>query len=187
MYVHKTDISNPNCITQTINGAKVTAEKEATFLGVILDKHMNLKSHFTKLLKEVRKRRKCFIRITGSHHKPRASTDISMKILKSMIESVLVYAPVVTTLLTDNQCKQLDTEIRMCARLALHAPFNMTDVYINEKANLKPIRERLARLANNYITNEKRSSSVKDYITKFTENFRKCRWKKTSPLHVILP
>lgn len=176
---------NPNAIYQIIDGVKIKGSKSVTFLGVILDQKLNMKEHHRKVMNELKRRTAVFSNITGTEYKPRASTDISLKILKSMIESVAYYAPSVTTIQTDKMFKEQDNQIRQCTKLALHVHRSTSNRYVNNLAKMTESKIRTNKLAKNYLTSDKRSESVKDYIQQYMDNRTTIRWKIRSPLTIL--
>lgn len=150
-----------NFVFQQIGTSKVVHSDKVTFLGVTFDYNMSWNSHSDMLQKKLKQRIKMFAGITGTRRYPRADSRTSLKILKSMIEPLLYYAPTATCAKPDRHFKNQDTLILRAARLSLHLPSTVTREYVVSKANLLPSNERTKTLARNYIQNENRSILVK--------------------------
>lgn len=183
--ISKKDVQNVNAIYQRIDGHLIKPTETVEFLGVILDKRLNLRSQHERTMKELKRRRKLFGGITGSVLNPKANTEICLQILKSMIIPVTSYAPTVTCTKTDAMFAEQDKEIRMSARLAIHAPFNTRSAYVQREADLEPSKDVTCRIGKTYVTSDERSISVKKYIQDFRKrNIRP--WKTRTPLTVLL-
>ena len=181
---YRKNIKDPNKICQNIDNHKILMTDQVEFLGIILDKRLTLKYHHQKIMTELRRRTGIFASITGTNIKPRADSEISMKIFESMILPVAYYSTAVTCLRTDRQFTEQDAQIRKAARLALHAPKSVRSAYVEEKARLANSKSRTAKLANSYILKEERSPSVKSRIAGIVQPaLNPC---VISPLDIIL-
>lgn len=115
---------------------------------------------------------------------PKASTNISIKILHSMIVPVTSYAAVANCLKSDTMFAEQDTEIRKAARLAIHAPFNVRNDYVEKEAHLTNSKIRAIEHAKRYLMSNDRSQSVKRYMNDFRQ--RNTRpWKTPTPLTIV--
>ena len=180
---HRKRLYNKKSVTQRIGQHTIKSEKETTFLGVTLDKNLNFKSHHKKIMKELQRRVKMFSGITGSQHKPRANTETSLQIFKSMIVPITTYAPTITCILTTRQFQEQDTQLRKAARLAIHAPSTVRNEYVEHTAHLLPSKSRIIQLAKNYISNPDRCASIKEMVISYTLNQNH---DTKTPLDVIL-
>lgn len=151
-----------------VEETNITAGKSCEFLGVILDKRLTLRDQIKKIEKEVQKRTKIFAGITGSHGKPRADTDLSVKILKSMIQPVTTYAPSLLCMAESRQLLKVDQTLRNAARLAIHAPKGTRSEYVYSETGLTNTETTVTKLAKKYILDPKRSESVREVISTHT-------------------
>ena len=101
---------------------KVKASESVKFLGMKIDQKLTMKEHHKKQMSDAKRRIALFSAITGSNRKPRANSDICMKIFKSMIEPMFYYGTTVTCLKTKGMFKEQDDILRKGAKLAIHCP-----------------------------------------------------------------
>lgn len=174
-----------NICYQMIDGHRVETSETAEFLGVIFDSGLTMNTHANKILQSLRQRVGYFRKITGSHVKPVASTEVCLKILHSMIVSQATYGAVATCVMTKNKCDQIDSLLRKAARLALHAPPSTRSEYIIKEAGLEPIQSLLVKLGRNYINNPNRSVSVKMLVEGFRNRPARHRQGIPTPLHLL--
>lgn len=176
---------NAACLTQNINGNVIKCSEEVTFLGVILDPKLQMRKHHQKLIKSAKRKTRLFAGITGTQSKPRASSDLCEKILKSMIVPTFYYAPTATCIRKDNLFKQQDDIILRAGRLAIHAPKTTAGRYVKEQLNLDSSKDRTVKLAKDYVMNPERSPTVRKLID---EHYLKTTVSRRikSPLDVIL-
>ena len=168
---------------QVIDGHRVHSSPTAEFLGVVFDSRLSMNNHANKILTGLRRRVGLFKRITGSCVRPMANTEISMKILHSMIVSQATYAPVATCLMTQSACNAIDQSLRKGGRMAIHAPSQVRNEYVEEAARLPPIMSTIKKLGQNYITNPARSQSIRELVV----NFNQIPHQVTNtPLHKLL-
>ena len=120
-------------------------------------------------MSELRRRTKLFSYITGTQQRPRADTETALKIFHAMILPVTLYAPTVTCLRTKRQFEEQDVVLRKAARLAIHAPATTLNDYTAERANLQPSQDRTVRLAKNYVMDEKRSKTVTELLSNYSD------------------
>lgn len=182
---YKKEPKNLNKVYIKVKGEKVKPSKTVTFLGVQLDERLTLKQHHKKQMTDAKRRMALFAAITGSHRKPRANSEISIKILKSMIEPLFYYAPTTMCLKTKGMFKDQDTLLRKCARLAMHCPPTVRNEYIEEIAKLKNSKQRTHQLAIQYITDTNRSDAVKKLVQKH-QTSRTIKYKRKSPLDILM-
>ena len=161
---HRKPLSNPRAIYQVLDGTKIYGGKTVEFLGIIIDNKMTLKEQHQKTMKELKRRRKMFAGITGSTNKPRASSNICLKILKSMIVPITAYAPTMTCLKTDKMFEEQDVQLRIAGRLAIHAPPGTRNEYITKKTGIEATKLRTQSLGKRYLEDIARSQSMKEYI-----------------------
>lgn len=177
--------------TQIINNKIITAKPTAKFLGVTLDENLKLTHHYKQIKTALQNRINIFTKITGSISKPHCPSDLNLRILKTMIIPVILYAPVVTALFTRNMFKNLDTIIRKGARKAMFCNRSTSNIYIYNKSQIdKSYGFTLFKHARNYLTHQNRAPEVKEQIkslerTKYERNFRKL--KAPSLYDVIFP
>lgn len=152
------------CAYQYINGVRVEAKEEAKFLGVTIDSKLTFKTHRKETLQKLKTRTARFTCITGSPMHPRASTETSVKILRSMIMPVTSYAPTIAVMFPNSYFEEQDTILVRAARKALHVPKTISRDYVLSKIPLKPSREITFRNAANYINSDKRAQNVKTFI-----------------------
>jgi hypothetical protein len=172
-------------ITQVINGDVIQAKQNAKFLGIILDDRLTLSLHYKQIKKSLQTRVKIFYKITGSYNYPRCPSDLSLKILKSMIIPVITYAPVATALFTKSMFKNLDSIIRSGAKMALFCKRTTSNDYVYEKANLKDSYGLvLFSQARKYLQHPNRSPEIKSLMTHLiqTRSNRRTRAERTPSL-----
>lgn len=150
-----------NLVSQNIGKTQVSHSDTITFLGVTFDYNMTWLSYSTALKKRLKQRTKTFAGITGSRRYPRADSETSLKILKTMIEPLVYYAPSATCARPDRFFVEQDKLLQQAARLALHLPCTITKNYVIKKSGLQNSKEKTLKLAQNYIYSEKRSAYVK--------------------------
>ena len=119
-----------------------------------------------KLVKKLKQRVGLFASITGTIHHPRANNELSLKIMKAMIEPVIYYAPSALCSRPQKYFEDQDKFLAKAGRLALHIPKTIGRKYVQENASISPSKERTLELALQYITNDKRSPSVKESFEK---------------------
>ena len=171
---------------QTINGHKIIASDQVTFLGVILDSKLTMKKYHEKMMTEAKRRVNMFTKITGTPLHPRASTEVSLAVLRSMIVPVFSYAPTVSCLRTTGQFREQDNLIKKGARMALHCPKTTGGDYVAREAKLKDPKEHCLGVAKRYVMDQARSTSVRELVdTHIKSRFR--HWKRLTPLDIILP
>ena len=162
---YRKSIKSKDPIYQTILGQKIVGKSNVEFLGVLFDRQMTFRNHHQKIMKELKKRRKMFAAITGTNHSPRASTDISLKIFKSMILPItLISAATVSCLISPRKLQEQDCELRKAARLAIHAPQSTRNDYVLQTANLRSTEKMLQNIGSKYLTNPARSKEVKSLV-----------------------
>lgn len=150
-----------------VEGNKLVAGKKCEFLGVILDSKLQMKDHMEKIGKELGKRAKVLKKIAGSHLKPRADTDLCLKIFRSMIIPMSTYAPTTLCIGDNRRLQKIDIILRKAARTAIHAPPSTRNEYLTSEVGLKNAEENAIRLAKKYLQNPKRSRSVKKLIDQY--------------------
>ena len=160
---HRKHVRKRNLI-MTIDGCDLRPANVVEFLGVKLDSSMTFKKHQKKINTELKRRKGRLSQITGSHYKPKASTELSMKIFRSMILPVVTYAPAATCIREDACFKKQDHLLRQAAKLALHAPPSARDSYIDREAKLPQSKPLTMLLAKNYLLSETRSDPVKQKL-----------------------
>lgn len=172
-------------IYQTIEGKVVTHQDQATFLGIIFDSNMNWRSHSTMIKTRLKQRIGMFAGITGSVNHPRASNEISLAILKSMIEPIMYYAPSVLCARTAKFFDKQDQLIAQGARLALHVPKTIGRPYVQNRAGIIQSKTRTLQLAKKYLSDDKRSCSVKETFQNSIRNIPTRRTRVKTPGYLI--
>lgn len=152
------------CAYQYINGVRIEAVDEAKFLGVTIDNRLKFKTHRDEVVQKLKTKCARFISITGTPTHPRASEETGIKIMRSMILPVAGYAHTIAVMFPQSFFDELDTIYLQAARKALHLPRTITKEYVHSKVRLEPSRDVVFRNAKNYITNEKRSDAVKNFL-----------------------
>ena len=147
-----------------IDGFDVRPSENVEFLGVILDSKLTLKKHQEKINTELKRRTGVLCQIAGTQYKPRANSELSLKIFQSIIVPVTTYAASATCIRQDNYFRQQDDLIRKAAKIALHAPDSARNEYVEREAKLVKSKLLTLKLAKNYLWDEKRSKPVKDTI-----------------------
>lgn len=148
-------------VYQVIDGTRINHQEKVTFLGISLDSNMSWRSQSSSLQTRLKQRIGVFASITGSVNFPRASNEVSIAILKAMIEPLVYYAPVVLCARSKFMFEQQDKLLAQAGRLALHIPKTISRKYVQDKTNISPSQERTLKLAVQYLSDPKRSSSVK--------------------------
>ena len=153
-------------VYQQIGDARIehSITNTVTFLGITLDSGMTWKTHSEELNQRLKQRVQTFAAITGSRLKPKAGNEISMKILKSMIEPLVYYAPTALCARPEKYFETQDQLLARAARMALHIPFSISRDYTMKSANLESSKKKTLRLAKQYMTNEKRAKNTKTYF-----------------------
>ena len=153
---------------------------------MILDERLTLKKHQKKLNTELRRRTGLLVQIAGSHHKPRANSDLSLKIFQSMVAPVVTYASAATCIRDDVDFENQDKLLRKAARIAIHAPKSARNEYVEKEANLTKSKQLTTSLARNYLKSEKRCQPIKDRIRAAENRLQPNAHDVKSPLQVIL-
>ena len=145
---------------------------------------MTMRPQQKKITKDLKQRVGRFSKITGSPHKPYADTEICTRVFKSMIVPVSMYACSVTCIMPDKFFEKIDKQLRIAARLAIHAPPSTSNDYVYKLLGLESSKTRTTTIARNYILNPQRSPTVQTLI----QNHKKHRigQKISTPLDVIL-
>lgn len=150
-------------VYQEIENTKINHSDQVTFLGITFDFDMSWRSHSEILKNRLKQRVKMFAGITGPRLYPRADTDTSLKILKTMIEPIIYYAAAATCARPVKSYSELDKIIQNAARMALAIPRTISKDYVCRKANLKSSKETTVSLARSYINDERRSTLIKQH------------------------
>lgn len=182
----KKDPPNKSALYQIINGEKIKPTDQVRFLGMELDQKLTLRDDHKKRMTEAKRRTALFAAITGTSQKPRASSDISLKILHAMIEPLFYYAPTVSCVKGKGMFKDQDTILRKAAKLAIHCPRSVRNEYVVEKANLEESQVKTVEMARSYVLNPIRSQSVQNLVTNYSQS-RSNKYKLKTPLDIILP
>lgn len=176
---------NRDLIYQVIDDTKIEHEDQVTFLGITLDYNMSWKSHSASLQKKLKQRVGTFAAITGSVNHPRADNEMSITILKAMIEPVVYYAPSVLCARSKKSFEQQDKLLAQAGRLALHIPKTIGRKYVQENASISPSHDRTLKLAHQYLSDNKRSSSVKESFQKAVAKIPTKRTRVITPGEAI--
>lgn len=173
-------------VYQYIGETRVEHSDTVTFLGVTMDTDMSWRTHSDQLNKRLKQRVQLFAGITGSRNRPKAGTEISLKIFKSMIEPLIYYAPAALCARPKKYFDKQDELLARAARLALHIPFSISRKYTTENAKLEESLPKTLRLAKNYMTNEKRACSTKKFFNdRIVKSKKKYNTKIQSPAWAI--
>lgn len=173
-------------VYQYVGNTRIEHSDTVTFLGLTMDSDMSWKTHSEDLNKRLKQRVQTFAGITGSRAKPKAGTDISTKILKSMIEPVVYYAPTALCARQGKYFEKQDELLARAARLALHIPFSVNRKYTMETAKMESSQVKTVRLAKSYVTSEKRAPNIKKTFDEYIHSTnRKDNTKIVSPAWVI--
>lgn len=153
-------------VFQVIEDQSVNHSDSITFLGIQFDSDMTWRSHSEALRTRLKQRIGLFPSITGSVRHPRADNKLCLRILKSMIVPLIYYAPTVLCARTKHHFEQQDQLIARAARLALHIPRTIGRPYVQSRAGIQCSQERTRELARKYLTDPRRSISLKEAYKK---------------------
>ena len=136
----------------TINGQKISFEKNPKFLGIMFDGYLNGSEHIEEI-KEKTKNRLNILRILSFKKRWMIKENVLINIYKSLIRSIIDYSAFLVSFASDSQLEKLERIQNEALRIILR--LKRTDHLSNSKlrklTKIESIKERMTKLSNKYI------------------------------------
>ena len=136
----------------TINGQKISFEKNPKFLGIKFDGYLNGSEHIEEI-KEKTKNRLNILRILSFKKRWMIKENVLINIYKSLIRSIIDYSAFLVSFASDSQLEKLERIQNEALRIIFKVKItdHISNNKLRKRANVRSIKERLAFLSKNYI------------------------------------
>ena len=138
-----------NRIKLTYKGEELPYDNNPKFLGLTLDPGLRMHTHTLALKKRLAPRLSLLKSIKGRNWG--ASTKLILITYKSLIRSVVEYAPFVSLITANSNYMKLERIQRKAVRTATYWPIKTPTSTIYESLNIESIKKRAITLTNKYL------------------------------------
>lgn len=162
----------------TLQNQELDWQKEAKYLGIILDTKLTFGSHVKEARNKANRARCSLYPLLNRNSK--LSPEVRIKIYRSVIRPIMTYGSIAWHTASNTTLRQLETIQNKTLRIATGAPFYMRNEQIRRETNTPTITEFINKLNDNTIHNieQHTNPTINDIVNYHTYD----HWKYKVPI-----